>query len=88
MSAVTKRTDRFTETTIDEEIVVMHLGTGRFFSLTGTAALLWRLIDGTHDRSTLANEVTAIFDGRESDIASDVDDFLEQLEEAGLIAID
>ena len=87
MTAVTKRTGQFTETEIDDEIVVMHLGTGEFFSLTGSAAATWRLIDGTRDRSGLVAALSAKFDGQETEIASDVDEFLDKLLSMDLIAI-
>ena len=87
MTAVTKQTGQFTETEIDDEIVVMHLGTGEFFSLTESAAATWRLIDGTRDRAGLLNELSGRFDGQEAEIASDLDDFLHELNEKGLIAV-
>ncbi len=87
MTAVTKRTGQFTETEIDDEIVVMHLGTGEFFSLTGSAAATWRLIDGTRDRSNLVAALSAGFDGEESEIASDVDEFLGKLQSMDLLEV-
>lgn len=86
MKALTKRSDRFTETGIDDEIVVMRLDSGDFFSLEGTAAVTWRLIDGTRDRAALIEALAAQFESDEDEIAADVDDFLAQLKEQGLIA--
>jgi hypothetical protein len=86
MKAPTKQVERFTETSIDDEIVVMRLDNGDFFSLEGTAAATWRLIDGTRDRSALIEALAAQFDSDEGEIAADVDDFLAQLKEQGLIA--
>ena len=48
-----KREDRFTEAAIDDEIVVMRLDNGEFFSLSATSAAIWRLIDGTNDRDEI-----------------------------------
>jgi pyrroloquinoline quinone biosynthesis protein D len=86
MSPLVKQNDRFSETDIDEEIVVMRLDNGEFFSLTGTAATIWRLIDGTRDRAGLLEALAADFGTADSEIAADVDDFLAQLTELGLIA--
>lgn len=86
MTLLAKQAGRFTETEIDDEIVVMRLDTGEFFSLTGTAAETWRLIDGTRDRSALVKALAAGFGGGEGDIAPDVDEFLTRLKELGLIA--
>ena len=86
MTAIAKQTNRFTETDIDDEIVVMRLDTGEFFSLAGTGAAAWRLIDGTRDRAALITALAEEFDGVEVEIAADIDDFLAQLKELGLVA--
>jgi pyrroloquinoline quinone biosynthesis protein D len=86
MTALAKQFDRFTETAIDDEIVVMRLDSGDFFSLEGTAAATWRLIDGTRDRAALIKALAADYGSDESEIAADVDDFLSQLKRQGLVA--
>lgn len=86
MTALTKQVDRFTETDIDDEIVVMRLDSGDFFSLADTAAAAWRLIDGTRDRAALIEELAAQFDADEAEIAADLDEFLARLKEQGLVA--
>jgi hypothetical protein len=86
MSSLTKQVGRFTEAEIDDEIVVMRLDTGEFYSLAGTAAAIWRLIDGTRDRAALVSSLAAEFDRGETDISDDVDEFINQLAELGLIA--
>jgi pyrroloquinoline quinone biosynthesis protein D len=86
MTPLAKQFDRFTETAIDDEIVVMRLDSGDFFSLEGTAAATWRLIDGTRDRAALIKALAADYGSDESEIAADVDDFLSQLKRQGLVA--
>ncbi|MGB7655911.1 MAG: PqqD family protein [Novosphingobium sp.] len=81
-----KATDRFSETAIDDEIVVMSLESGDFFSLTGTGRAIWQLVDGTRDRAALLRDLAEGFTCSEEDIASDVDDFLDRLTAAGLLA--
>ena len=88
MGVLTKRLDRFTETAIDDEIVVMKLDTGDFFSLSGTAAAAWRLIDGSRDRPDIVAALAAEFDADNGRIAADVDAFLLELCDAGLVARD
>ena len=80
-----KATGRFSETAIDDEVVVMNLESGDFFSLTGTARAIWLLLDGTRSRAALLSELTAQFDLEESALAGDLDAFLAQLEAAGLL---
>ena len=86
MTAITKLTDRFTEADIDQEIVIMVLSTGEFFSLSGTAATIWRLIDGERNESDLVTATAKEFDASDSDIAADIQEFLAQLRETGLLA--
>jgi hypothetical protein len=88
MTALSKVSGRFVETDIDSEIVVMRLDNGEFFSLAGTAAEVWRLIDGLRDRNALISALVADFDADEATIAADVDGLLEQLREIELLACD
>jgi pyrroloquinoline quinone biosynthesis protein D len=80
-----KATARFSETTIDDEVVVMSLESGDFFSLTGTAGAIWALIDGTRNRAGLLTALAAQFDVEENALTGDLDAFLTQLEAAGLL---
>lgn len=86
MNAISKLPNRFSETDVDDEIVVMRLDNGEFFSLSGTAAATWRLIDGTRDRAALISALASEYGTNEVEISADVDDFLVQLRELGLIA--
>ena len=88
MGVLTKLPERFTETAIDDEIVVMKLENGDFFSLSGTAAAAWRLIDGNRDRPAIVAALAAEFDADDGRIAADVDAFLLELCDAGLVACD
>ena len=88
MNALTKQSDRYAETDVDDEIVVMRLDNGEFFSLAGTAAATWRLIDGTRDREAVVAALAEQYEGAEADIASDVDEFLATLRDMGLLAVD
>jgi hypothetical protein len=86
MSAITKLADRLAETALDDEIVVMRIDTGEFFALSGTAAAIWRLIDGHRDRSELEAAVASEFAVDAGQTNTDVKEFLVELKEAGLIA--
>ncbi|HEX6661064.1 MAG TPA: PqqD family protein [Sphingomicrobium sp.] len=86
MTVVTKLSDLFTETDIDHEVVIMRLDNGEFFSLSGTAASIWRLIDGERDTAGLAAAMASEFDPVDCDIAGDVNEFLQHLKDMGLVA--
>ena len=85
MTAIAKLSDRFTEADIDHEIVIMRLDTGEFFSLSGTGAAIWRLIDGERDRASLLGALTSEFEDDEATIVDDVDEFLTRLKDVGLL---
>ena len=86
MSAIVKLSDRLTESEMGDEIVIMRVDNGEFFSLADSAATIWRMIDGKRDRAQLVSAVAAELAVSESDIQADVDDFVTELEEAGLVA--
>jgi hypothetical protein len=88
MAALKKLLGRFTETCVDDEIIVMRLDNGEFFALSGTAAAVWRLIDGKRDRSALLAELADQFAADEKQIEADVDELLGQLIESGLVTGD
>ncbi len=81
-----KLEDAFSETRIDDEIVVMLLDSGEFLSISGTGADIWDRIDGTCDRRQLIAALSAEYAAPEQEIAADVEDFLARLIDAGLIA--
>ena len=86
MAAIRKLTERFAESEVDEEIVIMRLDTGDLFSLPGTAATAWKLIDGSRDRAGLISALASDFAVNEQEIAADVDELLVRLREQGLLA--
>ncbi len=86
MSAIIKAEGRYSETEIDEEVVVMNLESGEFFSLTGTARAIWQLIDGSRNRDGLIAALTADYGADDQAVAPDVDAFLAKLHAAGLLA--
>lgn len=87
MVAIAKHADRFTEARIDDEIVVMRLDNGEFFSIAGTGRAIWSLIDGTRDRAALLAALSRRFAAPAATLAADLDTFLVELGEADLIAV-
>lgn len=86
MPAISKRIDAFSETELDDEIVVMKLDSGEFLSLMGSGAAIWRLIDGARDRDALVAALCEEFAGDATKIAVDVDAFLDELRREQLIS--
>jgi hypothetical protein len=85
MTAITKLKERFTEADIDQEIVIMRLDTGEFFSLSDSAAAIWRLIDGQRNQTELVAAASREFAAGGGDIDGDVREFLAQLRDIGLL---
>ncbi len=83
--AISKATGQFSETAIDDEIVVMHLVSGEFFSLTGTGRELWLLIDGSRNRDAILAAAAAQYGAQPAEIAGDVDAFLAKIGAAGFL---
>ncbi|MHA6317753.1 PqqD family protein [Altererythrobacter sp. CAU 1778] len=79
---------QFVDTEMGGETIVLHLQSGEFFSLTDTAAACWRLIDGTHSEAAICAQLGDTHAADTTSIAGDIRIFLDQLEEAGLIAFD
>ena len=85
MTAI-RKLDNISEATVDDEVVVMRLDSGEFYSLTGTGAAVWRLIDGSRDRAKLLSDLAEDYQGEEAQMAADVDAYLQQLRDDGILA--
>lgn len=86
MAAIAKLVGKFTETDVDDEIIIMRLDNGELLSLADAAAATWRLIDGHRNRTALVAALEAQFAADEQEIERDVCDLLRHLKEAGLVA--
>ncbi|MGE8142335.1 PqqD family protein [Novosphingobium sp. NPDC080210] len=81
-----KQAGRFSETTVDGEVVLLNLDDGAFFSLTGTAAEIWALIDGARNREAVIAELAARHNADHAAVAADLDPFLADLQARGFLA--
>ena len=86
MMPLRKLDDQFSETIVDDEVVVMHLGSGDFFSLKDSAKAIWDYIDGARSRDDIVADLCQDYDVAAGQIAPEVDDFLARLGDAGLLA--
>jgi len=86
-AAVAKNPARFVETVIDDEVVVMQLDSGDFFSLSGSARAIWEAIDGTRDEAAICAALAGQFcDADRAGLATDVAGFVARLHAADLLA--
>jgi len=85
MTRVRKNIERFTEAAIDDEVVLMRIDTGEFYSLTGTGAEIWRLIDGERSEADVVKMLESSFNAPAAVIAKDVADLIRELAGMGLV---
>ena len=85
-TTIIKRPDQFSQSEIDDEIVVMNLDTGTFFSMSGTGRAIWELLDDHSDRSRLLTALAQYYAQDEAAIAVELDEFVASLSAAGLVA--
>lgn len=80
-----KITDRFAETEIDDEVVLMDIDSGKFFALKGTGLAIWQRIDGTTDAAAITRTLTDEYAVDPAICAAEVDRFVEQMAGAGFV---
>ena len=85
MTTINKRADQFSQSTIEDEIVVMNLETGTFFSFSGTARSIWELLDCHSEQKSLLTQLAREYNQDETTIAAELDEFVAALEQAGLV---
>ncbi len=82
---IAKDPSKFVETQIDDEVVLMDLASGDFFSLDGTSLAIWRMIDGSRDEAQIVSAIAKEYGVEAAQVAADVGAFLSDLGALGLI---
>lgn len=70
---------------IEGEAIILHLGTGRYYSARGCGADVWRWLSGSAGSDDITAALTATYDASAEDIAEAVDNFVEYLLQEGLL---
>jgi len=83
----TKIPDRFVDTEIDDEVVVMRLSDGDMFSLVGTSREIWNCIDGQRTVAAIVADLAGKHQAPRETVAADVARFVEELRDAELVEI-
>ena len=84
---IAKRLDSFAESEIGEEIVLMNLQNGSFFSLSGTGLRIWRLIDEYSNGDDLITRMCDEFEIGQDVCRVEVNSFLDSLCRAGFVSL-
>lgn len=73
---------RISHNRFDDEIIAVDLGSGSYFSMHGTAAEMWRMIESG---PASAVSIATAFDQHSSTAISEIQDFLSNLEAKSLL---
>lgn len=80
-----KTTERFVETELDGEAVIMNVDNGRFHSLKDTGLAIWRLIDGKRSIAGIQAELLELYDVDEARCRAECERFFASLKRAGFV---
>ena len=64
---------------LDNEVMIVNLEKGNYYSLTGTGATIWDLIVSGRTEAAILDEVMASYSGDSGDIRRNLDSFVSEL---------
>ena len=73
---------------LDNEIVLFHLGSDRFYELNGTAARFWELLHEGHDIDQIRAQLLLEFTVDPFELEGEAEALLNSLRQEDLITID
>ncbi len=83
--AIVKATEKFVETELDGELVLMNVDTGRFHVLRESALAIWRLIDGKRGLGEIQSALLERYAVDDERCHAETVKFLAMLSGAGLV---
>ncbi|MCB1056571.1 MAG: PqqD family protein [Acidobacteria bacterium] len=72
---------------LEGEAVLLDLASQRYFGLEAVGTRIWQLVAEHGDRERILAELETEFAADPATLASDLDEFLEHLERAGLLRV-
>ncbi len=73
---------------LGDQVVLLDLQVGRYFSLEGSGARIWQLIAEGYDQSTIVAQLMHEYDASETQLTTDVAALTQDLLERGLLCAD
>jgi hypothetical protein len=70
---------------LDDEAVLVHLGTNRIFTLTQTGARFWQLLMEGLDRSVIEDQLLEEYDVTRPELVAEIESLVRELAAEGLI---
>lgn len=71
--------------TIDGEVVIVHLEKGDYYSLMNSGATIWNGIETGMSQTEIVAKMEAIYEGDSAEIASSVNNLIEELKAEEII---
>ena len=71
---------------LDDEVMVIDLNSGAYFSFVGAAADVWSLVTSGYDAGAASDLVAARYSADPASVRTDVSQFLTELGEQGLLS--
>ena len=73
---------------VDDEAVVLDLDDGQYYGLNSVGTRLWQLLSQGASLSAICNALVAEFEVGRDEVRADVDAFLAELIEKGLVILE
>lgn len=70
---------------LDDEIVLVHLGTNQIYTLNETAARFWELLGDGGERAAVEAALAAEYEVDPRTLSAELDGLVDELEAAGLL---
>lgn len=70
----------------EDEVIVLNMNNGNYFSLSKTSADIWKLIETGATVPAIVNAMKQRYDGNDSEVETAVTQFVNQLAEENLVA--
>lgn len=75
------------DTELDGEVVVMHPGNGKYYTLRGSGASLWRLLDRCRTLEEIVDTLCTEYDVTPQQCREDITPFIGELAAEGLLHV-
>jgi hypothetical protein len=73
---------------MDEEVVLVHLGTNRIYTLNATGARFWDLLQSGLGRDAIRAALLAEFEVGETQLDAEIEALVAELSDQGLLVLD
>lgn len=79
--------DSITWRKLKDELVLMHLDTGAYYSLNETGVLIWQGIVDERPHEDIVNDISEMFDADREIIVQDFERLVNELADQGLLEL-